>query len=68
MDTRNRASAHTDGDQDNYEAETAKRARKNHSVLIARNRRSQVKSKKRRGGVGESITGMSHRRQRRWNW
>lgn len=68
MDIPNRASTYTDGDLDSYESETAKRARKNHTVLVARNRRGQLKSKKRRGGGGESVTGMSHRRQRRWNW
>ena len=61
-----------DSEFDTYEDSGARRARKNHSVLVSRNRRSQLKNKKRRSGSGrnkeESVVGITHRRNRRWSW
>lgn len=69
MDTPNRAATHKESEMDSFDTDTARRARKNHTVLTARNRRSQMKNKKRRRSGGESsVVGMSHRRNRRWSW
>lgn len=59
-------------DSDLYESTDSKRARKNHSTLVARNRRSQLKGKKRRQsgsrGAGTAVVGITHRRNHRWSW
>ena len=62
-----------DYDSDQYgNAAEAKRARKNHATLVARNRRSQLKSKKRRNagsrGADNTVVGITHRRNHRWSW
>lgn len=59
-------------DSDQYDSSDSRRARKNHSTLVARNRRSQLKSKKRRHsgsrGADSTVVGITHRRNHRWSW
>ena len=68
MEGPNQSSHQTDSYEDRYDDSVLKRVRKNHSTLVARNRRTQVKSKKRRSGGSGNVVGITHRRNHRWSW